>query len=128
MTTVAAERANSIELSRTTDQLSIGDTASLKRTFESADPRTWASATGEDVAGGEGGLGFVAATLSGLASQTPGWSNATRCQKLRSSPQLFRKNFRRHTRNPNPLQNIHLRLRSRTLGRPFGWNFKFLVS
>lgn len=63
-----ATRETSPEMSRTIDQLAIGDVASRKRVFETADLKAWGSATGESVSSGEGGLGIIVATLSGLAS------------------------------------------------------------
>lgn len=68
MVTETANRATSSEMSRTIDQLSIGDVAARKRVFENADLKAWGSATGESVSSGEGGLGIIVATLSGLAS------------------------------------------------------------
>jgi phosphotransacetylase len=56
------------EMSRKIDQIMIGETVLLTRTFESADLKAWASATGEQVSSGEGGLGILVAMVSGLAS------------------------------------------------------------
>jgi phosphate acetyltransferase len=56
------------EMSRKIDQIRVGETASLTRSFESADLRAWVSATGEQVLSGEGGLGILVAMVSGLAS------------------------------------------------------------
>lgn len=80
MTTDTAEREPSSELSRTIEQLGVGDAVSLKRAFESSDLRAWASATGESVSSGDGGLGIIAATLSGLASsRLPGPGSVLQC-------------------------------------------------
>ena len=57
-----------LEMSRKIDQIKVGETALLTRTFESADLKAWASATGEQVSSGEGGLGILVAMASGLAS------------------------------------------------------------
>jgi phosphate acetyltransferase len=56
------------EMSLKIDQIRVGETASLTRTFESADLKAWVSATGEQVSSGEGGLGILVAIASGLAS------------------------------------------------------------
>ncbi len=56
------------EMSLKIEQIRVGDTASLTRTFETSDLRAWASATGEQVSAGEGGLGILVAMASGLAS------------------------------------------------------------
>jgi phosphotransacetylase len=71
-------------MSRTIDQLTVGDTASLKRVFERADLKAWASATGESVSSGEGGLGIIVATLSGLASsRLPGPGSVLRSVEVK---------------------------------------------
>jgi len=58
------------DMSRKIDQIMVGENASLTRTFESADLKAWASATGEQVSSGEGGLGILTVMASGLASST----------------------------------------------------------
>lgn len=62
------KRTVSREMSRKINQIRIGEKVSLNRTFESADLKAWASATGEQVSTGEGGLGILVAMVSGLAS------------------------------------------------------------
>jgi len=63
-----AEMSVNQEMSRKIDQVKVGDRVSQNRTFESADLKAWASATGEQVSSGEGGLGILVAIVSGLAS------------------------------------------------------------
>ncbi len=84
MTTETATRETSPEISRTIDQLMIGDVASLRRAFQSAHLKAWGSATGESVSAGEGGLGIIVATLSGLASsRLPGPGSVLRSVEVR---------------------------------------------
>ncbi len=63
-----ADSAIDGEMSRTIEQINVGQTAAFTRGFEAADLRAWGSATGELVSSGEGGLGIIVAMLSGLAS------------------------------------------------------------
>ena len=84
MTTETATRETSPEMSRTIDQLMIGDVASLRRGFQSADLRAWGSVTGESVSAGEGGLGIIVATFSGLASsRLPGPGSVLRSVEVK---------------------------------------------
>ena len=56
------------ELSRTIEQLNVGQTTSLTRDLDRGQLKAWGSATGEGISSGEGGLGIIVAMLSGLAS------------------------------------------------------------
>ena len=78
------------EMSLKIDQIRVGETASLTRTFESSDLKAWVSATGEQVSSGEGGLGILVAIASGLASSSmpgPGSVLKSIAVKLRRSVQ-----------------------------------------
>lgn len=66
-------------MSRTIEQLTIGETTSLTRDFGIGHLKAWGSATGEEVSSGEGGLGIIVAMLSGLASsRLPGTGSVLR--------------------------------------------------
>jgi len=73
MTALIGKRDAIPEMSRTIGRLSVGQTMTRTRRFESGQLKAWGSATGEQVSSGEGGLGIIVAMLSGLASsQLPG--------------------------------------------------------